>query len=193
MFRFRSPSPASIRAFLESQAALSFTYSDVGSTATNAPACYIVDRTRVQLGRGEVVFQRARAALKRWKQFDLEWLRIEPADTPVTNGTDVAVVARALGVWSVHAARVVYVVDEPRKFGYAYGTLPGHAESGEERFLVEHADDESVWYDILAFSQPRHVLARLGYPFVRRLQKRFGRESAAAMVRAVGGESSRQT
>ena len=34
--------------------------------------------------------------------------------------------------------RVVYVVDEPDRRGFAYGTLPGHAESGEELFLVRY-------------------------------------------------------
>ena len=43
-----------------------------------------------------------------------------------------------------------------------------------------------MWNDILAVSRPNHVLTRLGYPVVRRLQKRFGRDSAAAMMRAVG-------
>ena len=43
-----------------------------------------------------------------------------------------------------------------------------------------------VRYDILAFSRPHQFSARLGYPVVRRLQKRFGRDSAAAMLRAVG-------
>jgi uncharacterized protein (UPF0548 family) len=72
-------------------------------------------------------------------------------------------------------------------FGFAYGTLPGHAESGEERFLVEwDRAGGDVWYDLLAFSRPRHVLARLGYPLARRLQNRFAKESAAAMRRAVG-------
>ncbi len=51
------------------------------------------------------------------------------------------------------------------RFGFAYGTLPGHVESGEERFLVEwDRGDDAVWYDILAFSRPNHVLTRLGYP-----------------------------
>ena len=72
------------------------------------------------------------------------------------------------------------------KYGFAYGTLPGHVESGEECFLIEwnHADD-GVYYDILAFSKPNHFLTRLGYPVVRRMQKRFGRDSAAAMQKAV--------
>lgn len=74
----------------------------------------------------------------------------------------------------------------PRRFGFAYGTLPGHVESGEERFVVEwREDDDSVWYDILAFSRPRHLAARAGYPLARGLQARFRRDSAAAMVRAV--------
>jgi uncharacterized protein (UPF0548 family) len=73
-----------------------------------------------------------------------------------------------------------------QRFGFAYGTLPGHAESGEERFTVAwHEADGAVWYDILAFSRPQQLLARLGYPFARRLQKRFARGSAAAMQRAV--------
>ena len=64
--------------------------------------------------------------------------------------------------------------------------MPDHVESGEERFLIEwDRGDDSVWYDILAFSRPQHFLTRLGYPWLRRMQKRFGRESAAAMLRAV--------
>ena len=38
------------------------------------------------------------------------------------------------------------------RFGFAYGTLPGHGGSGEERFLIERDRDDGVWYDILAFS-----------------------------------------
>jgi uncharacterized protein (UPF0548 family) len=95
-----------------------------------------------------------------------------------------------VGLWWLNACRIVAMADEGclvRRFGFAYGKMPDHAGSGEERFLVEWDREEgSVWYDILAFSRPRHVLARLSYPWVRRVQKRFGRESAAAMCRAVG-------
>jgi uncharacterized protein (UPF0548 family) len=95
-------------------------------------------------------------------------------------------------MWWLNASRIVYVIDEGgplTRFGFAYGTLPEHAESGEERFLIEwERDSDEVWYSILAFSRPRHWLALAGYPLVRRLQRRFGRESAAAMVRAVEGQ-----
>lgn len=185
MFLLRHPTDAVIHAFLQAQARLDFTYLESGATATTPPANYVVDHTRVRLGTGDRIFRRAKIGLEGWKQFDLGWLHAFPATTPIRAGEVVAVVARTFGVWSFNAARIVYVVDEARKFGFAYGTLPGHVERGEERFLVEIAEDDSVWYDILAFSQPKHLLTKLGYPFVRRLQKRFGRESAAAMARAV--------
>jgi hypothetical protein len=72
-----------------------------------------------------------------------------------------------------------------KRFGFAYGTLAEHAESGEERFTVEwHGEDDTVWYDVLAFSRPRQVLARLGYPLSRLLQKRFAEGSKATMLQA---------
>lgn len=185
MFRLRQPTDAAIQTLLESQRRLELTYPQQGATREEPPLGYVVDRTRVRLGEGEHVFQQARRAISSWKQFELGWLKAVPANTPLRAGEVVAVVARTFGVWSLNAARIVYTIDEPARFGFAYGTLPGHAECGEERFLVELAADGGVWYDIVAFSRPRHVLARLGYPLVRRLQKRFGRESAAAMLRAV--------
>jgi uncharacterized protein (UPF0548 family) len=103
-------------------------------------------------------------------------------------GEVVAVVARSIGVWWLNACRIVYVIDEQpgqKRFGFAYGTLPAHAGSGEERFLIEMDDDETVWYDVLAFSRPQGTLMRLGYPYMRHLQKQFGKQSAAAMQKSV--------
>jgi len=185
VFLLRQPTDAVIQAFLQVQARLDLTYSEVGATATNPPEQFVVDHTRIRLGSGEELFRSAKRAVQGWRQFDLGWLHAFPADTPIRSGEVVAVVARTCGVWSLNAARIVYVVDEPKRFGFAYGTLPGHVERGEERFLVEQMADDSVWYDIKAFSQPKHLLTKIGYPFVRRLQKRFGRESAAAMQQAV--------
>jgi len=74
-----------------------------------------------------------------------------------------------------------------KRFGFAYGTLAEHAESGEERFSIEwNRADDTVWYDIRAFSRPRQMLARLmGYPLSPSLQKRFAEGSKAAMLRSV--------
>ena len=189
MLLLRKPTDEFISRFLAAQAKLSFTYAAVGSTAAAPPAGYLVDRTRIRLGQGEAVFARAKQALKEWKQFDLGWLKATPANTPIEADEVVAILARATGMWWLNACRIIYVIDEtgpvPR-FGFAYGTLPDHAGTGEERFLIEwdHVDD-SVWYDILAFSRLKQWLARMGYPLARRTQKRFGRESAAAMLRAL--------
>jgi uncharacterized protein (UPF0548 family) len=189
MLMSRRPSPQTVQQFLDSQGNSVFSYSATGATGTGPPAGYVVDRTRVKLGHGEDVFLSAKAAMERWEQFRLGWVEAWPEETPIRPGETVAVLARAAGFWWLNACRIVYVIEtnKPvRRFGFAYGTLADHAESGEERFLIEQDPaDGSVWYDILAFSRPRHVLARLGYPLMRRLQKRFARESAAAMQRAV--------
>ena len=186
----RKPSASAVCQFLTEQSRLNLTYPAVGATAAAPPPGYVVDHTRVSLGEGEGVFRAASAALGRWEQFRLGWVEAWPPGHADRGGEVVAVVARALGLWWLNACRVVYVVDESGpacRFGFAYGTLPGHAESGEERFLVEwDRADGGVWYDILAFSRPRHPLARLGYPLARRMQRRFGRDSAAAMRKAAG-------
>jgi uncharacterized protein (UPF0548 family) len=188
MFSLQKPEANSIRRFLEGQSKQPFTYAAVGATAGTPPFGYVVDHTRIKLGAGESVFESARTALQSWQQFRLSWVDAWPTDTLIRPGESVAVMGWAMGFWWLNCCRIVYVVDESgpiRRFGFAYGTLPGHAESGEERFLLEwDRTENSVTYDILAFSKPNHILTRLGYPLVRRIQKRFARDSAAAMLAA---------
>lgn len=188
MLFLRKPTPETIRRFVDGQRDLELTYQGVGRTASKPPAGYVVDRTRVRLGEGKEVFAAARSALESWQQFRLGWGYAWPAETPIREGEVVAIVARSLGLWWLNACRIVYGTDEqlePRKFGFAYGTLPAHAGSGEERFLIEMDENDTVWYDILAFSRPHHALARIGYFYMRRVQKRFGQDSAAAMKQIV--------
>lgn len=188
MLSLRKPESSAIRQFLDRQAQFDFTYTGVGATATQPPTGYVVDHTRAKLGRGEPVFAAAKSALQRWHQFRLGWLEAWSPDTPIQQGAIVAVVARSMGLWWLNACRIVYVIDNDQplqRFGFAYGTLPDHVGSGEERFLIEMDEKTDVWYDILAFSRPRHVLTRLGYPFVRVVQKGFGRESVSAMLQSV--------
>src|SRR4029079_5953134 len=140
---------------------------------------------RERLGTGAAAFAAACDAIRGWKMFAAPLGWGEAAGRATANRGDGALVAHAVGLWWLNALRIVYVTDEPRRFGFAYGTLPGHVEQGEERFLVELTEDDAVWYDIVAFSRPRHLLTKIGYPLVRQMQKRFGRESATALVRAV--------
>jgi len=125
--------------------------------------------------------------------FSMRWVSLHWTSAPIQVGTEVAVLVRHFGFYSLNACRIVYVVHDegPRKrFAFAYGTLAEHAESGEERFAVEwNRDEDEVWYDILAFSRPRQMVARLGYPLSRLLQKRFVEGSKAAMVEAVSHPS----
>lgn len=193
MLSLRKPPVEKLRRFVAGQAVLDFSYQAVGATATTPPAGFDVDRTRIELGAGESVFLSAQAALKRWQQFRLGWVDAWSPETPLEPGQVVAIMGWAVGFWWLNSCRIIYTVNEHgpiARFGFAYGTLPGHVESGEERFLIEwNRETHKVYYDILAFSRPNHLLTRLGYPLVRRSQKRFGRDSAAAMFRAVNSVS----
>jgi uncharacterized protein (UPF0548 family) len=189
----QKPSAELLDRFVTVQGTHGFSYSAVGASATTPPAGFVVDRTRIELGSGEAIFDAAKAALRRWEQFRLGWVEAWSPATPLEPGQVVAVVGKAMGLWWINSCRIIYTVDEtgPRsQFGFAYGTLPSHVERGEERFLIEwdRATDR-VFYDILAFSRPNHWLSRVGYPIVRLHQKRFGRESAASMFRAAGSPS----
>ncbi len=190
MFLSRKPSVEMIERFIESQRQLPFSYTQTGATQTQPPSGFAIDHNRIKLGEGEEIYNLARAAIEQWKQFDLGWVMAVPPGLPIEVGTTVAVLAARFGLWSLNACRIVYVVNEDgerRRFGFAYGTLPDHVEQGEERFMIEwQREDDSVWYDILAFSRPRHPLAKLTLPIVRHLQSRFARDSLAAMRRALG-------
>ena len=181
MFTIREPSDRAVAEFISSRCNLPFTYTEVGATNATPPAGYTVDHNRIQLGHGEATYRLAVNALRNWRQFDLGWVTVVPRGVAVEVGATVAVKARAFGTWALNACRVVYVIDEPRRFGFAYGTLPGHVERGEERFLIEWLEDDSVWYDILAFSRPQHPLVKVSVPLARMLQKRFARDSLARM------------
>lgn len=189
MFLARKPPGSIVKSFIASQKDLPFTYSEVGATQGNLPAGYTHDHNSIVLGTGREVFQRAVVALRHWQQFDLGWIKIVPTSAPLKVGSVVAIQAYTFGVWSLSASRVVYVMNEidgVSCFGFAYGTLPDHVERGEERFLVVwDQNSDSVTYDILAFSRPRHPLVRLSAPLARLLQKRFARDSLLRMQAAV--------
>jgi uncharacterized protein (UPF0548 family) len=189
MFFLTEPSEKVVSEFIATQQTRPFSYEAVGATNASPPIGYVVDHNRIQLGNGETVYQRAVQALKNWRQFDLGWVTIVPVGVPLNVDAIVAIEARAFGTWSLSAARVVYLINESgatEKFGFAYGTLPDHVETGEERFIVEwNRSDDSVWYDILAFSRPKHPLVKLAAPLGRKLQKQFAQESMRKMVQLV--------
>lgn len=190
MFLLAKPSDEQIRNIIAAQRSAPFSYSFAGASRDDTPpAGYKRDHNRVCLGAGEAIFNRAVAAVQRWEMFNLGWVQLCWPAASIAVGTTVAMLASSFGLWTLNACRIVYLIEEDgptKRYGFAYGTLPEHVARGEERFQVkwDRADD-SVWYDIIAFSQPHQVLARLGYPAMRISQKRFARDSKRAMVRAV--------
>lgn len=181
-----SPSAASLDAFIKQQNSLPFSYPMVGETCKAlAPVGFDHDYNTIDLGRGDTVWQAACTALRAWCMFPKPWTNITPAHAPVRTGTVVAISAHVLGIWWINASRIVYVIDEPNRFGFAYGTLPGHVEKGEELFLVERSEDGMVRYSIRAFSKPRQFLVRLTYPLPRVFQRKFARDSKKSMLEAV--------
>jgi uncharacterized protein (UPF0548 family) len=191
LFRLTPPSDYEVQAFVSRQSRSSFSYPEVGASATSAPCHYNIDHTRVRLGQGEASWNRAVDAIRGWQMFNIPWLKLYWPNSPIRAGTDVAVMVRHFGFCSLNACRIVYVVEdippERRRYGFAYGTLTEHAERGEERFTVEwNRTDDTVCYDILAFSRPKKLLAKIAYPVSRSLQQRFAAASGVAMLAAVG-------
>ena len=192
MFLLRAPSVDEVEKFLTRQQQSAFSYAAIGASATTVPRGYNVDRNRILLGRGENMWRPAMEAIRSWQMFNLPWLHLYWPSAPIQVGTNLALLVQHFGFYSLNAARIVCVVDEDgpvARYGFAYGTLAEHAESGEESFTVEwNRSEDEVWYDILAFSRPQKMLARVGYPLSRMLQKRFAEGSKAAMLKAASAE-----
>jgi uncharacterized protein (UPF0548 family) len=188
LFLFSRPDESRIRTILASQRTRDFSYPEVGASLGDLPAGYAVLSGRVDLGRGAAAFDRAVQVLRQWKMFDVPDIQL-CWPVPIRPGEAVAVVIKHFGFWSLNCCRIVYVVDEDgpiRRFGFAYGTLPQHAERGEERFCLEwDRASNLVCYDILSFSRPGNFAVGGAYPLARRLQRKFLQRSLAVMAESV--------
>jgi len=185
MTRLQPPSPDLLEACLAAWADNPLSYAHPGGIEAPPAAGFLIDRHEVRLGTGRAVFRRAAEALDDWTMFP-DWARVArrrlKGQAP---GEVVAMVVRLAGLWWINPCRILRRCDAPRTHGFVYGTLPEHAECGEEQFVIEWRDDESVWYVFLAFSRPRHPLALLGYPVARGWQLRFVRDSQQRLREAV--------
>lgn len=142
---------------------------------------FIEDRHVVVLGYGDVVYARACRALDAWQMFPA-WARVlHDGRTTQQVGQIVAMIVRILGLWWINPCRVVTRCDGEASHGFIYGTLPEHAECGEELFQIQKHADGHVEYVIHAFSHPQHPCAWLGFPLARWWQCRFVRDSQQAM------------
>jgi uncharacterized protein (UPF0548 family) len=147
-----------------------FTYAEVGGTRGELPAGYRRLRRRVTVGTGAARFEEAAHTVLGWQMHRRAGLSVRASSGSVVEDA-VAVLRlgwRFLGVSA--PVRVVYVVHQPHRRGFAYGTLPGHPESGEEAFDVQLHPDGQVTFTITAFSRPSSMLARAGGPISSLIQ-----------------------
>ena len=143
--------------------AAAFSYEPVGGLRPHhAPAGFDdMQRSTVLVRRD---FDAAANDLLSWRVHDRAGLLVRASDIPLELGT-VTLMRWGVGPLSVKIpCRVVDVIDEARRKGFSYGTLPGHPEAGEEQFLLEQRDDGRLDFTITAFSRPASALAKLGGP-----------------------------
>ena len=154
---------------------------------------YAIDETKILIGtKGDIDYEKAKRALKSWRQFQLGWTEVD-ANTEVRKGNGVCVLIHPLPrVWVQNPLEISYVIEEEKKrkktFSFAHTTLHGHLLSGEEKFTVEKEEDERVYFKVETFSKADHILAKVTYPAVRALQKIFGAHAGLEMKKAVRNE-----
>lgn len=156
-------------------------YAHVGATEHELPDGYRHIRAAVHVGSGLATFERCSAALFAWQVHERAGLAVA-AGGPVEVGV-VATLRTTVFGWPVTAAcRVVCVADLADRCGFAYGTLPGHPESGEEAFMIQIDSEGAVTCAITAFSKPASALARVSGPIARRAQDQMNQRYRDAFV-----------
>jgi uncharacterized protein (UPF0548 family) len=148
------------------------TYSDLGVTiAGGRPEGFHNDRYETDLGHGREIFERAVMGLKAWEAHRLPGVRVFPKGQEIRSGATVVVTLGTSLLALAAPCRIVSVIDDETHWGFAYGTLPGHPERGEEAFVVSIASDETVRFEVSAFSRPDDALVRLSGPIGRAFQR----------------------
>jgi uncharacterized protein (UPF0548 family) len=180
-----SDAPAMER-LLEAAGAAQPTYSDLGSTLVGKrPEGFHHDSYELVLGSGTETFHRAVTGLKNWEAHRIVGVRVFPDEREIQTGATVIVTLGTPLLALAAPCRIVSVIDGQNRWGFAYGTLPGHPEQGEEAFVVSIAPDESVRFEITAFSRPGDLLVRLSGPVGRGFQMGGARNYQQALKRFV--------
>jgi len=188
VFFLRRPSPAAIERLLAQARAADPTYAEVGATnGGDWPAGYRHDFDEGLLGNGAATFDRAISALRQWQAHTGAGTEVWPGGAAVAEGEVALLLVHASGLWTAAPFRIVYVVETPETFRFAYGTLPGHPEQGEASFAVVRSETDDVSFRLASFSRPVDPLARLAKPLARRIQRRYTLRYLEALRDAVAG------
>ncbi len=156
---------------VEALRASDFTYDAVGATAADPPPGFgYITGSRILKRRD---FDAAADVIMSWRMHQGAGLRVA-ASSPMVESDSVVEMRLGVSFASLRIpCRVVYVVAEPDTRGFAYGTLPGHPESGEERFVVRRHQDGRIEVTVSAFSRPATRAARLGGPITGWMQRQM--------------------
>lgn len=143
-----------------------------------------VHRRSRDVGSGQQALDRAVVALRSWACHAGIGATVFPAAARLVEGETLLVILPAGLVSIVVPNRIVAVVDTPTTFGFAYGTIDGHQERGEESFVATLGHDGRVTAEITVDAEPATVLASLGAPIVGWFQHRAVDRYLAAWSRA---------
>ena len=173
---------------LDRLASAPFTYPEVGATRDGElPAGYAHGRREAVVGEGRAAFDRAVAAVFDWRMQRGIGLRVRAGGPPTEAGTVVVLTAGLPRLGYDIPCRVVWARTDGDERGFAYGSLPGHPESGEESFLVTLRPDGAVVFTTRVFSRLASPLARLGGPVSRLVQAAAIGRYVTSIERAVRG------
>ena len=137
---------------------------------------------RRALGTSDETFTAAARAILSWQMHRRAGLSVR-ADAVLVRPGGVVVVGIGLGPVRLQApCRVVVVIERDDVAGFAYGTLPGHPETGEEAFWVRREADGTVVGEVVAFSRPGRWYTRLAGPLGRLAQRLACRRYLAALA-----------
>lgn len=160
-------------------------YPEVGATLdVDMPHGYRHSERRVRVGKGREAFDRAADAVMSWQIHRGAGLTVLASDERA-EPDEVAVVRLTIGPLHVDGAnRVVAVIDEPDRRGFAYGTLHGHPERGEQAFIVDIDEQEIVTFTVRSFTRRASLLALAGGPLNARIQDRITERYLMALLEA---------
>lgn len=140
------------------------------------------------VGSGRAAFEQACDGLRAWICQRGVGFDVVPSGPPLEPGTNLLLVGGPGPFKLLVPCRVVETLEEDRRFGFAYGTLAGHPESGEESFVVTYGEDDVVRFDVTATSKPADLITRVGGPLLERVQHAAGRRYLEAMQQLVASE-----
>jgi uncharacterized protein (UPF0548 family) len=147
------------------------------------PAGYLRYARTVGIGRGQQRWDAAARAVTDWQIKTRSGFTVEPltAGIPVQEGADYRLTAR-FGPFTVREpVRVVAVVDQPARCGFAYGTLDGHPVSGEEAFIVHRTSDGQIWLTLRSLTRASRGGWRLAFPLLLGAQRHYRRRYLRAL------------